>query len=359
MTRRTILIAAVLFACFSLKAYTQTSEKDKDIDISTIIQVAQREYYVNNNYDKAMVILSKAAKYLGLKNDSKYQEIVDVNWFQIKFTLLEKGAISAQPFVENLMKGIEAYHANLSNGFSLYDNAVNLMLSDNISKHFIYYPNGIQVIDSMLDSFTRVYKEDFLGEQHFRMFQNLKSYINLLNGDIKSALNLLSEVMEKADEYEKIAYAMNYGHVLFFSKQGTEKTIEQYKGALKLNEEFIAKSLLMDFQTLRQYNLDVSGLKNYENQVRTNYVKKFYKRPYITEIKNNSEAEKVGLKVGDIIELYNNDLVYDIEMFGIERMSERFKPNLKPREIKILRNGQRLTFTVNPGLLGVYLEYEK
>ncbi|NVO08793.1 MAG: hypothetical protein HXX16_02420 [Bacteroidales bacterium] len=359
MTRRTILIVAVLFACFSLKAYSQTLEKDKDIDVSTIIQVAQREYYVNNNYDKAMAILSKAAKYLGLKNDSKYQEIVDVNWFQIKFTLLEKGAISAQPLVENLMKGIEAYHANLSNGFSFYDNAVNLMLSDNISKHFIYYPNGIQVIGSMLDSFIKIYQEDFLGEQNLRMFQNSKSYIDLLNGDVKSALSLLSEIMEKADEYEKDKPDVNYGHALFFSKQGVEKAIEQYKGALKLDEEFIAKSLLMDFQTLRQYNLDVSGLKNYENQVRTNYVKKFYKRPYITEIKNNSEAEKVGLKVGDIIELYNNDLVYDIEMFGIERMSERFKQNLKSREVKVLRNGTRLTFTVTPGLLGVYMDYEK
>jgi tetratricopeptide (TPR) repeat protein len=360
MRKYTILIIAFLINGFVSKAYnTQPPAKDNDIDISVIVQTAQRAYYTNNDYEKAMGILSKASKYLKASQKSKYEDIVNVNWHQAKFTLFEKGATVAKPFIEGLMKDIESYHTHLSTGFSYSDNAVNLLLSDNVSKHFIYYPGGVQVISSMLDYFIKIYKKDFSGEQHLRMFQSLRSYIYLLTGNLKPALDLSAEAMRKADEYEKYMYAVNYGHALFLNKQGAEKTIEQYQTAFKLNEELVSKTLLMDFQTLRQFSFDISALKNYESQIKVKYLKKFYKRPYITEIKDNSEAKKVGLRVGDIIEMYNNEIIYDIEMFGIDRMSERFKQNQKSREIKVVRNGQRLTFTVAPGLLGVYLDYKK
>lgn len=356
MKKYVVLIIALVISGASLNAQSG----DKDIDIDVIIQAAQRAYYSNNDYNKAMDILAKAAKYLQLSETPKYNEIIDVNWTQIKITLLEKGAATAQPLVENLMARIEAYHSKLQAGFSLDDNTNNLMLGENISKYFIYYPNGIQIIGSMLDSFIKIYKNDFSGEEHLRSFQSSRSYIYLLSGDLKSALNLSTAVMSKAGELEKCMYAINYGHALFFNNQGVEKAIAQYKLAFELDDELVSKSLLMDFQILRQFNFDMSGLKDYESQVKAKYLKnKYYKSPYITEIKINSQAEKVGLKAGDIIESYNNELVYDIEMFGIDRMSDRFEQNLKSREIKVLRNGQHLTFNVAPGLLGVYLDYKK
>ena len=78
-----------------------------------------------------MNILTKAAKYLKLNQESKYEDMVNVNWLQAKFTLFEKGATIAKPIIDDLMKDIELYHANLSSGFSYSDNAVNLMLSPN------------------------------------------------------------------------------------------------------------------------------------------------------------------------------------------------------------------------------------
>jgi tetratricopeptide (TPR) repeat protein len=359
MKKSILLIIVILINCLSIKTYSQNAGKEKDIDISIIKKAAKRAYYENNDYGKAISILSKAANYLQLKKESKYEDIIDVSWTQIQITLLEKGAVIAQPLVENLMKSIEAYHAKLATGFSYSDNAQNLLFSDNISKNFIYYPNGIQVIGSMFDSFIEIYKKDFSGEEQLRIFQSSRSYIYLLNGNLKSALDLSADIMAKSDESEKCMYAINYGHVLFLNKQGTEKAIEQYKAAFKLDEQLIAKSLLMDFQTLRQFHFDLSVLKDYESQIKAKYLKKYYKRPYVKEAMSNSVADKVGLKAGDVIELYNNNLVYDIEMFCNERRSERFKQDQKPREIKVLRNGQHLTFTVVPGLLGVYLDYEK
>jgi hypothetical protein len=359
MKKSTLLIIVILINGLSLKTYSQTSAKESSIDINSIVKIAQRAYFENNDYEKAMGILSKAANYLQLKKDSKYEDIIDVNWTQIQITLLERGAVVAQPIVENLMKSIGAYHAKLATGFSYSDNAQNLLLSDNISKNFFYYPNGIKVIGSMLDFFIGIYKKDFSGEEQLRLFESSRSYLYLLSGNLKAALDLSAEVMGKADQSEKFMYAMSYGHALFFNNKGIEKAIAQYKLAFELNDELIAKSLLMDFETLRQFHFDLSALKDYESQIKAKYLKKYYKRPYIKEVTNNSQAEKIGLKAGDIIELYNNDLIYDIEMFGIERKSERFNPNLKPREIKVLRNGQHLTFTVAPGLLGIYMDYEK
>jgi hypothetical protein len=325
----------------------------------SIIQAAQRAYYINKDYDKAIAILSKASNYLQLKSDSKYEDIINVNWEQIQITLYEKGATTALPLVQSLMKTIDSYHSKLSTGFTPSENAVNLLLGENVSKNFLFYPNGTQVIRLLTDDFIQIYQNDKAGVQYVRMFKSSKSYIGLLDGDLKSALALSSEIMGQADDIEKCMYAMNYGHALFLNKQGVEKAINQYKIAALLDEETIYKSLLMDFQTLRQHNLDLSLLNDYENQIKTKYLKKYYKKLYIKEIVSGSQAEKVGLKLGDIIELYNNEMVYDIELFCNERRAEHFNPNLKPREIKVLRNGQYLTFTVVSGLIGVYLDYEK
>ena len=77
------------------------------------------------------------------------------------------------------------------------------------------------------------------------------------------------------------------------------------------------------------------------------------------EVTPSSQADNAGIKVGDVIEYYDGDLIYDGYMFTAEQRSDEFYNVKKEREIKINRNGEILSFILQSGRMGFMWQYEQ
>jgi tetratricopeptide (TPR) repeat protein len=77
-------------------------------------------------------------------------------------------------------------------------------------------------------------------------------------------------------------------------------------------------------------------------------------RVVVKSIVPNSQAEKLGIQVSDIITQYKNKAILDADVFLYERSLE---PNTSPsQELKVLRDGKELVFIVKPGKIGIELQ---
>jgi WD40 repeat protein len=77
-------------------------------------------------------------------------------------------------------------------------------------------------------------------------------------------------------------------------------------------------------------------------------------RVVIKTVNPDSQGERLGLKPGDIVLSYDGKEILNTFRFISGRRDEREGEG--PRELVILREGQRLTFSIKPGLIGVVLE---
>jgi YD repeat-containing protein len=77
-------------------------------------------------------------------------------------------------------------------------------------------------------------------------------------------------------------------------------------------------------------------------------------RVVIKSVESGSQGEQLGLKVGDILLTYAGREIANTPSFISGRRDERQGEN--PRELVILREGERLTFSIKPGLIGAVLE---
>jgi S1-C subfamily serine protease len=62
------------------------------------------------------------------------------------------------------------------------------------------------------------------------------------------------------------------------------------------------------------------------------------------------EAEKLGLRIGDIIANYDGQEV--VNHFTLEQQMTRV--GFKKRTLMVMRDGKQLSFQVSPGLIGIY-----
>jgi len=73
----------------------------------------------------------------------------------------------------------------------------------------------------------------------------------------------------------------------------------------------------------------------------------------VISVSPDSQAERIGLKVGDILTHYDGHPVFSTNFFTSERDAEPMHGTA--RELNILRGKQELTFKISPGKLGVEL----
>jgi S1-C subfamily serine protease len=71
----------------------------------------------------------------------------------------------------------------------------------------------------------------------------------------------------------------------------------------------------------------------------------------VTKIDANSQAEKLGLQVGDVFTHYDGKPVLNQKFFNAYRNAEA--ADGPPRELKVQRRGETLSFQVLPGRIGV------
>jgi S1-C subfamily serine protease len=68
-------------------------------------------------------------------------------------------------------------------------------------------------------------------------------------------------------------------------------------------------------------------------------------------VQPGSQAERLGIRVGDVLLTYDGkDVVNTIQFNRLRRAQDQLKA---PRELKVLRGKRTLTIAVSPGLLGV------
>jgi C-terminal processing protease CtpA/Prc len=75
--------------------------------------------------------------------------------------------------------------------------------------------------------------------------------------------------------------------------------------------------------------------------------------PIITEVLPDSQAQKLGLRVGDILSEYDGKPARNTAAFIHGRAAE--KPGGPTKELKVLRDRDMITFKVAPGLMGARL----
>jgi len=97
------------------------------------------------------------------------------------------------------------------------------------------------------------------------------------------------------------------------------------------------------------------------NQVERRYFdaqgKPVHREVVVAQVEPGGQAERLGLKAGDVFASYGGREVNDSVDF--EKVRSREGMHDEPRELIVLREGQRLTFRLATGALGVTLEERK
>lgn len=74
----------------------------------------------------------------------------------------------------------------------------------------------------------------------------------------------------------------------------------------------------------------------------------------VIQISPGGQADRLGLRVGDVLVRYQGKPVQNSARFFHGRRAER--PGGKPRSLEVVRQGKTLALAIAPGLLGVRLE---
>jgi S1-C subfamily serine protease len=117
-----------------------------------------------------------------------------------------------------------------------------------------------------------------------------------------------------------------------------------------------AQGIALDLQRLRRRGIALPGLEAFQRELAQHLDTRLEAGLAVTVVVPGGQAEKAGIKVGDRFLTYNGDPVLDHEWFTWERQVESRQGIRGPRTVVVMRDGQRLTFELTAGRLGLGLK---
>jgi len=235
-------------------------------------------------------------------------------------------------------------------------------------------------------------REQVLGKQHPDTAQSLNNLALLyeLQGKVEQAKPLYEKVLKIREQvlgkqHPDTAQSLNNLATLYKKQGEYEQAKPLYEEALKITEQMLGKqhplyafslnNLAGLYESQGEYEKALPLLKEAVTIVENKLGKNHPNTKTITEnlhrvqlhlnsqfqvivkaILHNSQAEQLGIQVGDIFTHYNNKFVLGASHF-IYIYGRSKEPAAGPaKQLKVLREGKELVFKVKPGKMGVELE---
>ncbi len=233
-------------------------------------------------------------------------------------------------------------------------------------------------------------REQTLGKQHpdYAISLNNLAALYDLQGEYDKALPLYEQALKIYErklnkQHPDYATSLDNLAVLYNSQGETEKALPLCEEALKIREQVLGKqhpdyaislnNLASLYESQGKYEKALPLLEQaiaiFEKKLgkdhpntKTATKNLHYAQLHLnsqfqviaTKLFPNSQAEQLGIKVGDIFTHYDNKPVLDRNRFIYGRSKEPADGPAK--ELKVLREGKELVFKVKPGKIGVELE---
>ncbi|MFU2207833.1 TIR domain-containing protein [Solidesulfovibrio sp. C21] len=177
----------------------------------------------------------------------------------------------------------------------------------------------------------------------------------LLSIEINTAITLGKKALQLASGEPPIRAAL--AHALLAAGNVAD-AMEIYNAMLKLDDEYagsISWSLYQDLLLLQKRGLPVAGTESLRRQLEKKLAAKLNKGVTVVSVQDDSQAARLGIKVGDRIILYDNEPILDINEFAWARGIEQLEAVDAPRTITVVQDGKERKIQVHAGLLGVGL----
>jgi tetratricopeptide (TPR) repeat protein len=191
-------------------------------------------------------------------------------------------------------------------------------------------------------------KEQVLGKQHpdYALSLNNLAVLYGAQGEYHKALPLHEEALKIREQvlskqHPDYALSLNNLAALYRGQGQYDKALPLFEGAVAILEKKLGK----DHPNTKTVTENLHYVQLHLNSQFQVIAKR---------ILPNSQAERLGIQVGDIFTHYDNKPVLDRNRFIYGRSKEPADGPAK--ELKVLREGKELVFKVKPGKMGVELE---
>ena len=310
-----------------------------------------------NEFVESLDLLRRACVSVHNAEASSLESICSLGLLSIEMTARYRGFNGLEEHAQWILSEVER-HIGRHPGKDVDDEEAGQLsnLSGKLTELLCRFRDGPPVALAANLRLARLLGEDKRSSRQ-QLYQSsilsIAAWSALLSGDIDTAVMLGRKSVQVGNDNFQVW--INLAHALLASGKVSD-AMRIYTTMLKQDDDYsglISQSIYQDIFLLKNRGVPVSGTDALCRQLKEKLVAKFNNGVAVINVLGDSQAAKLGIKVGDRIIRYDNEPILDINEFGWDRRIEQFEAVDASRMMTLVRDGQKRELQVRAGLLGI------